>query len=123
MKELDRYSCYEHSALRGKKKRECQNIEYVLRFFGKRIGEDRKKYRSYVEKGISMGRRPELVGGGLIRSLGGWDEVKKMRFSGRPPHPRRNDHIVSFLGPKSLTLTRFLKSPFSIDIIHFLLLH
>jgi len=31
-----------------------------------------------VEKGIEQGRRPELVGGGLIRSLGGWAEVKKM---------------------------------------------
>jgi hypothetical protein len=30
-----------------------------------------------------MGRRPELVGGGLIRSLGGWDEVKKMRLAGQ----------------------------------------
>ena len=30
-----------------------------------------------------MGRRPELVGGGLIRSLGGWDEVKKMRLRGQ----------------------------------------
>ena len=27
-----------------------------------------------------MGRRPELVGGGLIRSLGGWPEVKKLRL-------------------------------------------
>ena len=27
-----------------------------------------------------QGRRPELVGGGLIRSLGGWDEVKKQRL-------------------------------------------
>ena len=33
------------------------------------------------EKGISMGRRPELVGGGLIRSLGGRDEIKKMRLT------------------------------------------
>ena len=30
-----------------------------------------------------MGRRPELVGGGLIRSLGGWDAVKKMRLTGQ----------------------------------------
>lgn len=51
--------------------------------FGRRIGETRKKYRSYVEKGIPMGRRPELVGGGLIRSLGGWDEIKKMRLTGQ----------------------------------------
>lgn len=29
-----------------------------------------------------MGRRPELVGCGLIRSLGGWSEVKKLRLKG-----------------------------------------
>ena len=83
LKELDSYSYCGHSALMGKKKREWQEVEYVLRYFGKRTGESRKKYRSYVEKGISLGRRPELVGGGLIRSLGGWDEVKKMRLSGQ----------------------------------------
>jgi len=82
LKELDRYSYCGHSALMGKKKRQWQDIEYVLGFFGKRIGKARKEYRSYVEKGIPMGRRPELVGGGLIRSLGGWDEVKKMRLAG-----------------------------------------
>jgi len=83
LKELNCYSYCGHSALMGKKKREWQDIEYVLGFFGKRIGEARKEYRSYVEKGIPMGRRPELVGGGLIRSLGGWDEVKKMRLAGQ----------------------------------------
>ena len=30
-----------------------------------------------------MGRRPELVGGGLIRSIGRWDEIKKMRLTGQ----------------------------------------
>lgn len=83
LKELDSYPYCGHSALMGMKKREWQDIEYVLGFFGKRIGEARKRYRSYVEKGIPMGRRPELVGGGLIRSLGGWDEVKKMRLAGQ----------------------------------------
>jgi len=83
LKDLNQYSYCGHSALLGKKKREWQNIEYVLGVFGKRIGEARKKYRSYVEKGISMGRCPELVGGGLIRSLGGWDEVKKIKLSGQ----------------------------------------
>ena len=83
LKELDRYSYCGHSALIGKKKREWQDIAYVLGFFGKRVGEARKRYRSYVEKGIPMGKRPELVGGGLIRSLGGWDEVKKVRLAGQ----------------------------------------
>lgn len=83
LKELDRYSYCGHGALIGKEKREWQEVEYVLGFFGKRIGEARKGYISYIKKGIDLGRRPELVGGGLIRSLGGWDEVKKIRLSGK----------------------------------------
>ena len=47
------------------------------------LGWARKKYRLFVDRGISVGRRPDLVGGGLIRSLGGWDEIKKMRLSGQ----------------------------------------
>jgi len=83
LNELDSYSYCGHSALMGKKTREWQEVEYVLAYFGKRIGVARKGYRSYVEKGIILGKRPELVGGGLIRSLGGWDDVKKMRLSGQ----------------------------------------
>jgi putative transposase len=83
LRELNGYSYCGHSALMGKRKRKWQDSEYVLGFFGKRAGEARKKYLSYVEKGISMGRRPDLVGGGLIRSLGGWDEVKKLRLTGQ----------------------------------------
>jgi len=83
LKGLDRYAYSGHSALMGKKKRDWQDVEYVLGFFGKNIRVARREYQSYVEKGIPMGRRPELVGGGLIRSLGGWDEVKKMRLTGQ----------------------------------------
>ena len=81
--ELGKYTYCGHSVLMGKIIREWQDTEYVLKYFGKRIGDSRRKYRSYVEKGISMGRRPELVGGGLIRSLGGWNEVRKMRLTGQ----------------------------------------
>jgi putative transposase len=42
----------------------------------------RKLISSYVKKGIDQGRRPELVGGGLIRSLGGWSAVKALRRAG-----------------------------------------
>jgi len=83
LKELDRYSYCGHSALIGKKKRQWQDVAYVLGFFGRRVGEARKGYVSYVKEGIPLGRRPELVGGGLIRSLGGWDAVKKMRLTGQ----------------------------------------
>ncbi len=55
----------------------------MLSYFGRKEGEARRRYLSYVKKGVDQGRRPELVGGGLIRSLGGWDEVKKLRLRGQ----------------------------------------
>jgi REP element-mobilizing transposase RayT len=81
--ELESYPYCGHSVLMGRKEREWQDAEYVLRYFGTRVAAARKKYRMYVEEGIARGRRPELVGGGLIRSLGGWDELKKMRLTGQ----------------------------------------
>lgn len=36
----------------------------------------------FVEQGVALGNRPELVGGGLIRSMGGWFEVLALRRSG-----------------------------------------
>ena len=32
-----------------------------------------------MEKGIADGKRPELTGGGLIRSVGGWAAAKALR--------------------------------------------
>ena len=37
-----------------------------------------RRYKEYVSEGIEKGRRPELVGGGLIRSLGGWSEARRL---------------------------------------------
>lgn len=81
--ELNKYYYCGHSVLMGNKRRDWQDTEYVLSYFGSMVGEARKRYSAYVKKGIGQGRRPELVGGGLIRSLGGWSEVKKMRLSGQ----------------------------------------
>jgi REP element-mobilizing transposase RayT len=79
LKESDKYLYSGHSALMGKIQREFQDTKYVLRLFGEKVPVARKSYRAYVEKGIAQGRRPELVGGGLIRSAGGWSLVKAMR--------------------------------------------
>jgi len=67
-----------HSAILGKVERQWQDTEYVLAYFGS--GKDRRKsYYKYVIEGIDRGRRPELVGGGLVRSIGGWSEVLALR--------------------------------------------
>ena len=41
-----------------------------------------------MNEGMEQGRRPELVGGGLIWSIGGWSEVKRLRGQGQ-------DHLMS----------------------------
>lgn len=40
-----------------------------------------------------MGRRPELVGGGLVRSLGGWSKVLALR--GRGEKQRSDQRILT----------------------------
>jgi hypothetical protein len=82
IKEFDRLRKYPysgHSTLMGKVKRDWQDIEWVLRLFDERQRVARRRYDEFVEKGISMGRRKDLIGGGLIRSMGGWAAVKSMR--------------------------------------------
>ena len=81
--ELDTYAYCGHSVLMGNAKRPWQDEKYVFAYFGKSVKAARKGYLEYMEEGVEQGRRPELVGGGLIRSLGGWKKVKKMRISGQ----------------------------------------
>jgi putative transposase len=75
IKELNKHPYSGHSALMGKKKYEWQDTEYVLSYFGKKVSVSRKAYLSYLKKGIDQGTRPELTGGGLVRSLGGWSMI------------------------------------------------
>ena len=79
MKALDKYRFCGHSALMGKVMREWQGTDLVLKFYDYRLWMGRRRYRAFVEKGISLGQRSDLIGGGLIRSSGGWAEVKAKR--------------------------------------------
>ncbi len=45
-----------------------QDTVAVLRVFGEKESAARRQYRVYVEKGIALGKRDDLIGGGLIRS-------------------------------------------------------
>jgi hypothetical protein len=68
-----------HSVLMGKCRNDWQDTEYILSLFGQKVSEARRSYNAFVKKGVSDGRKPELVGGGLIRSLGGWTAAKAFR--------------------------------------------
>jgi REP element-mobilizing transposase RayT len=87
LKSLDKYPWTGHSVLIGKQKNPLvpeippaieedkylaeKTVDDILRHFGSALNDARQHYRAFVEKGIKQGRRPELQGGGLVRSSGG----------------------------------------------------
>ena len=80
--ELKSYKYCGHSSLMGETKRQWQDTDYVLGYFGKSKTTARKDYESFVKGGLSQGRKKELTGGGLIRSLGGWIEAREILRGG-----------------------------------------
>jgi len=79
MEELDPFPWSGHSTLIGTRERTWQDTDYVLRMFAKDTGRAGKAYRSYVESALGESRREDLSGGGLVRSLGGWTEVRNAK--------------------------------------------
>ncbi len=79
LKELEGYPYCGHGVILGAVKNDWQDRDSVLAQFGDRAGEAKEAYRRFVAEGVALGRRPELVGGGLVRSVGGWSEVKSQR--------------------------------------------
>jgi len=79
---LEKYTWCGHGVVTGRLKNDWQDRDYVLSCFGKSMRTAVKSYREFVGAGIDAGRRPELVGGGLVRSLGGWSEVVSLRRHG-----------------------------------------
>jgi putative transposase len=88
IKELNTYPYCGHSVLMGRRDRPWQDVNYVLGYFGTRGAQAKKAYLNFIQEGIAQGRRDDLTGGGLIRSLGGWSEVKQLK-------ERRHQHVMS----------------------------
>ena len=79
MEELDWYPWGGHSVLVGRVRGEWQEREYVLRQFGEKRQSGVRAYRKFMEGGKGQGRGADLIGGGLIHSLGGWFQVQSLR--------------------------------------------
>jgi REP element-mobilizing transposase RayT len=79
LEELENHPYAGHGALMGKRRTDWQAVGFVLGHFAEREAAARRAYRAFVADGIALGRRPELVGGGLIRSLGGWTAANSLR--------------------------------------------
>jgi putative transposase len=93
MEELEGYRWSGHMILVGKGKNDWQEREYVLYQFHESEGKAIRAYRRFMEDGKDQGRRPELVGGGLIRGLGGWSQVLPLGSS-----LERMEHDCRILG-------------------------
>jgi REP element-mobilizing transposase RayT len=78
LKKLERYPYCGHSVLLGHHRNDWQSVDQTLKLFGKNVSLARRRYREFIKKGVNQGRRPELVGGGLIRSIGGWQAFKAL---------------------------------------------
>lgn len=79
LKALDTYAYGGHRVMMGKGQQAGQDTEYILKFYGDKRLSARQCYREFVGKGIDEGRKPDLVGGGLVRSAGGWSAVNALR--------------------------------------------
>ena len=79
LEDLDQYPWTGHSTLVGVVNRDWQDVDFVLGQFGQIAGETRARYREFVASGVEQGRREDLQGGGLVRSIGqvmirnGWE--------------------------------------------------
>jgi REP element-mobilizing transposase RayT len=83
IEELDRYPWSGHSAIIGKSKHPWMDSDTVLSQFGGRKRRATSEYRRFVMEELGSGRKPELTGGGLLRSQGGWSRVLALQRSGQ----------------------------------------
>lgn len=79
LNELEAYPYTGHPALVGRLSRPWQETDEVLSRFGEKRSQAIKAYREFVAEGLHQGHRPDLMGGGLARSVGGWQAVKQLR--------------------------------------------
>jgi putative transposase len=82
LEELCTYPWTGHAVIMGKVERSWQDREAILGYFGRRRREAIRNYEAFIKAGVPLGKREELVGGGLIRSLGGWSQVLSLRRRG-----------------------------------------
>lgn len=90
--QLASYPFSGHGTLMGGNEYSWQDTDAVLGYFGKERRTAQNGYHAFVAQGIGQGRRGDLIGGGLVRSAGGWMAVKDMRKAGE--HGKSDERIL-----------------------------
>jgi REP element-mobilizing transposase RayT len=75
---LERYPWTGHSAVLGQRHLPWQSTDAVLEHFARTAVAARHAYWRFVAEGLQQGKRPDLDGGGLRRSAGGWEFVPRI---------------------------------------------
>jgi putative transposase len=97
-----------------------KTLEDVLLHFGDTLNVARRRYRQFIKNGIDPGRRPELQGGGLVRSAGG----NKAGLLGRKNEEREKGDerilgsgyfVIHALNRADELYERSVKNPISLD--------
>ena len=79
LKELKSHPYSGHGVVMGNLKNIWQDVDSVLGMFTPKVYSARRSYAVFIAKGVELGHRPELTGGGLVRSVGGWSAFKSLR--------------------------------------------
>jgi REP element-mobilizing transposase RayT len=82
LRTLNNYPYCGHSGILGKNTQDWQDVDYILKFFAPKKSQAIRGYREFFKMAVGQGRRPDLVGGGLVRSAGGWSALKVLRRIG-----------------------------------------
>ena len=82
LEELGGYRWCGYGALMGRQEVLWQRVSEVLEYFGQRVKKARFGYGQFMEDGSLQGKRDDLSGGGLIRSLGGKTLLEKFQKAG-----------------------------------------
>ena len=82
LRELERYPYCGHGTILGRHANSWQNRDSVLAQFGRGEAQSMEMYRRYMADGVSLGRRPELVGGARRRGSGEWSSAGGPRRRG-----------------------------------------
>jgi REP element-mobilizing transposase RayT len=75
--ELDGFPYAGHAVILGHRAYPAQDVDAVLGRFGARASDARRRYRAFVADGYREGPREEFRGGGLVRSAGGWEALRR----------------------------------------------
>jgi putative transposase len=82
--ELAAYPWTSHQAMMGGPSQPWLEVDHVLGRFGSNVKEARENYLRFLIDGWHQGRRRDLEGGGLLRSVGGIDKALALRQAGTP---------------------------------------